>query len=29
MIEVLYATGIRISEITNLKLTDIDINRSV
>ena len=29
MIEVLYATGIRISELTNLKLTDLDINRSV
>jgi integrase/recombinase XerD len=29
MIEVLYATGIRISELINLKLTDIDINRSV
>ncbi|MDA0754807.1 MAG: site-specific tyrosine recombinase XerD [Proteobacteria bacterium] len=29
MIEVLYATGIRISELTNLKLTDLDVNRSV
>ena len=29
MIEVLYATGIRISELINLKLIDIDINRSV
>jgi len=29
MIELLYATGMRISELTNLKLTDIDINRSV
>jgi integrase/recombinase XerD len=29
MLEVLYATGIRISELINLKLTDIDINRSV
>jgi len=29
MIEVLYATGIRISELINLKLTDIDTNRSV
>ncbi|MDB2704653.1 site-specific tyrosine recombinase XerD [Gammaproteobacteria bacterium] len=29
MIEVLYATGIRISELTNLKLTDLDINRSL
>jgi len=29
MIEVLYATGIRISELINLKLTDIDVNRSV
>jgi len=29
MIEILYATGMRISELVNLKLTDIDINRSV
>ena len=29
MIEVLYATGIRISELINLKITDIDVNRSV
>jgi integrase/recombinase XerD len=29
IIELLYATGMRISELTNLKLTDIDINRSV
>ena len=29
MIEILYATGIRISELVNLKLTDIDFNRSV
>ena len=29
MIEILYATGMRISELVNLKLTDIDFNRSV
>ena len=29
MIEILYATGMRISELVNLKLTDIDLNRSV
>ena len=29
MIELLYATGMRISELVNLKLTDIDIQRSV
>ena len=29
MIEILYATGMRISELVNLKLTDVDINRSV
>ena len=29
MIEILYATGMRISELGNLKLTDIDFNRSV
>jgi integrase/recombinase XerD len=29
MIEVLYASGIRISELINLKLTDMDMNRSV
>ena len=28
MIEILYATGMRISELVNLKLTDIDFNRS-
>ena len=29
MIEMLYATGMRISELVNLKITDIDMNRSV
>ena len=29
MIEILYATGMRISELVNLKLTDVDFNRSV
>ena len=29
MIEMLYATGMRISELINLKITDIDIERSV
>jgi len=29
MIELLYATGMRISELINLKLTDVDIQRSV
>lgn len=29
MIEILYATGMRISELVNLKLTDIDFNRSL
>ena len=29
MIEILYATGMRISELVNLKLTHIDFNRSV
>ena len=29
MIEILYATGMRISELVNLRLTDIDFNRSV
>ena len=29
MIEILYATGMRISELVNLKITDIDFNRSV
>lgn len=29
MIEILYATGMRITELVNLKLTDIDFNRSV
>lgn len=29
MIEMLYATGVRISELVNLKITDIDMNRSV
>ncbi len=29
MIEILYATGMRISELVNLKLTDLDFNRSV
>ena len=29
MIEILYATGMRISELVNLKLIDIDFNRSV
>ena len=29
MIEMLYATGMRISELVNLKITDIDIQRSV
>ena len=29
MIEILYATGMRISELVNLKLTDIDFNRPV
>ena len=29
MIEMLYATGMRISELINLKITDIDMNRSV
>ena len=29
MIEMLYATGMRISELVNLKMTDIDMNRSV
>jgi integrase/recombinase XerD len=29
MIEILYATGMRISELVNLKLTDIDFNRSI
>ena len=29
MIEILYATGMRISELVNLKLTDKDFNRSV
>ena len=29
MIELLYATGMRISELVNLKLTDVDIQRSV
>ena len=29
MIEMLYATGMRISELINLKITDIDLNRSV
>ena len=28
MLEILYATGMRISELVNLKLTDIDFNRS-
>ena len=29
MIEMLYATGMRISELVNLKLTDVDMQRSV
>ena len=29
MIEILYATGMRISELVNLKITDVDFNRSV
>ena len=29
MIEMLYATGMRISELVNLKITDVDMNRSV
>ena len=29
MIEMLYATGMRISELINLRITDIDMNRSV
>jgi integrase/recombinase XerD len=29
MIEILYATGMRISELVNLKLTDVDFNRAV
>ena len=29
MIEMLYATGMRISELVNLKITDVDIDRSV
>ena len=29
MIEMLYATGMRISELINLKITDIDLERSV
>ena len=29
MIEMLYATGMRISELTGLKITDIDTNRLV
>lgn len=29
MIEILYATGMRISELVNLKITDLDSNRSV
>ena len=29
MIEMLYATGMRISELINLKMTDIDLNRSI
>lgn len=29
MIEMLYATGMRISELINLKITDIDSNRLV
>ena len=29
MIEILYATGMRISELVNLKITDLDFNRSV
>ena len=29
MIEMLYATGMRISELVNLKMTDVDINRCV
>ena len=29
MIEMLYATGMRISELVNLKLTDVDFDRSV
>ena len=29
MIEILYATGMRISELVNLKITDLDVNRSV
>jgi integrase/recombinase XerD len=29
MIEILYATGMRISELVDLKLTDVDFNRSV
>ena len=29
MIEMLYATGMRISELVNLKITDIDNERSV
>ena len=29
MIEMLYATGMRISELVHLKITDIDMNRSV
>ena len=29
MIEILYATGMRISELVNLKLTDVDFNRLV
>ena len=29
MIEMLYATGMRISELINLKITDVDCNRLV
>ena len=29
MIEMLYATGMRISELVDLKITNIDLNRSV
>jgi len=29
MIEILYATGMRISELVNLKITDLDFNRCV